>query len=205
MNNAHSTFSGPVWIPKVFDGRNRLFFFLGYSQLWQFPVGPPERGQLHRANRGYAERRLRCRSCRSTRSATRFTIRSLRVPTQPARGFTSATRFPANRIPTNRISAPKFYDFYSQRMPVPNNDPTDPTREPVNNFLASGMPNNVFHRAFNNRIDYQASEKHRFFFRWLKTRFIEDAQDYTFGTEAGLMAWNERRPAMSGASTGPMR
>jgi hypothetical protein len=42
--------------------------------------------------------------------------------------------------------------------------------EPVNNYLASSMPNNVFYRSFNNRWDYQLSEKHRFFFRWMKTR-----------------------------------
>ena len=57
------------------------------------------------------------------------------------------------------------YDFYLKRMPLPNNDPTDPTREPVNNYLATGMPNTVDYRSFNNRIDYQLNDKHRFFFR----------------------------------------
>mgnify|MGYP005850771553 FL=1 len=33
MNNVHMTISGPVRIPKVIDGRNKLFFFLGYSKL----------------------------------------------------------------------------------------------------------------------------------------------------------------------------
>lgn len=32
-NNYHGTVSGPVLIPKIFDGRNKLFFFLGYSGL----------------------------------------------------------------------------------------------------------------------------------------------------------------------------
>jgi hypothetical protein len=118
----------------------------------------------------------------------------------PARpGFYVRDPFAGNLISKSRINHP-MYAFYSKRMPVPNNDPTDPKREPVNNFLASSMPNNVTYRSWNNRVDYQASEKHRFFFRWLKTHFIEDAQDYTFATEAGLMAWNEKRPAMSGAA-----
>ena len=32
-NNYHGTVSGPVVIPKLIDGRNKLFFFLGYSGL----------------------------------------------------------------------------------------------------------------------------------------------------------------------------
>ena len=32
-NNYHGTISGPVYIPKLFDGRNKLFFFLGFSEL----------------------------------------------------------------------------------------------------------------------------------------------------------------------------
>src|SRR5690606_17458073 len=80
-----------------------------------------------------------------------------------------------------------------------NNDPSDPTREPFNNYLATGMPNNVDYSSWNNRIDYHASERHRFFFRWLKSNFLEDAQDYTYEIEPGLMAWNEKRPSLTGA------
>jgi hypothetical protein len=76
------------------------------------------------------------------------------------------------------------YGFSLKRMPLPNNDPTDPTREPVNNHLARGMPNTVDYRSFNNRLDYQLNDKHRFFFRWLKNSFVEGAQDYTYETEA---------------------
>jgi hypothetical protein len=92
------------------------------------------------------------------------------------------------------------YSFYNQRMPMPNNDPGDPTREPQNNYLATGMPNNVEHNSWNNRIDFAASQRHRFFFRWLRTHFIEDAQDYTYETEKGLMEWDEKRPTLSGAA-----
>ena len=45
----------------------------------------------------------------------------------------------------------------------------------------------------------QSTHKHRFFFRWLKSSYLEDAQDYTFRPRPGLMDWNEKRPAYSGA------
>ena len=49
------------------------------------------------------------------------------------------------------------YNFYADRMPLPNNNPTDPTRDPVNNYLATAMPNTVDYRSWNNRVDYQLS------------------------------------------------
>ena len=55
------------------------------------------------------------------------------------------------------------------------------------------MPNTVDYRSFNNRIDYQLNDKNRFFFRWLRSNYLEDAQDYTYETEIGLMNWDERR------------
>ena len=31
MQNYHASIGGPVYLPGVFDGRNRLFFFFGFS------------------------------------------------------------------------------------------------------------------------------------------------------------------------------
>ena len=33
MQNYHASIGGPVYLPGVFDGRNRLFFFFGFSEL----------------------------------------------------------------------------------------------------------------------------------------------------------------------------
>ncbi len=198
MNNFHTTISGPVRVPKVFDGRNKLFFFLGYSKLNNFQSARP-------SEINYTVPTLAMRNGDFSRllsvDAVRYQVYDpLTTHADPARpGFYVRDPFPGNIISASRITHP-MYKFYTQRMPAPNNDPTDPAREPVNNFLASSMPNNVFYHSWNNRVDYMATEKHRFFVRWIKTHFIEDAQDYTFSTEPGLMAWNERRPAASGAA-----
>ena len=106
--------------------------------------------------------------------------------------------FPGNIIPRDRFDNP-LYDFYTTRMPLPNTA-IAANRDPVNNFIASGMPNTVDYRSFNGRIDYQASDKHRFFVRWLKSSFLEGAQDFTYATEAGLMNWDEKRPAYTVAA-----
>ena len=82
----------------------------------------------------------------------------LSVRADPARaGHWVRTPFTGNIVPSNRFNNP-MYDFYAKRMPLPNNDPTDPSKEPVNNFNASSMPNNAFNDSFNNRIDYQITQ-----------------------------------------------
>jgi hypothetical protein len=198
-NNYHGTVSGPVVLPKVYDGRNKLFFFLGYSGLKNKQAARPSEINYTvptmAMRDGDFSRLLQVR----TNPARYQVYDPLTTRPDPARpGHVIRTPFAGNILPKQRFQNP-MYDFYTKRMPVPNNDPTDPGQEPVNNYLATGMPNNVTYESWNNRIDYQASSKHRFFFRWLKSSFIEDAQDYTYETEPGLMAWNEKRPALSGA------
>ncbi len=198
-NNYHVTFSGPVRIPKIFDGRNRLFFFFGYSDLTNLQSARP--GEVNYTVPTMAMREgdfSRLLSVDPVRYQVYDPLTTRPDPDRP--GFYVRSPFPGNIIPRSRMMFPTMYNFYTQRMPRPNNDPTDPRREPVNNYVASGMPNNVYFSSWSNRIDYHVSEKHRFFFRWLKTSFLEDAQDYTYETEAGLMAWNERRPALTGAA-----
>lgn len=199
-NNYQGAISGPVVIPKVFDGRNKLFFFLGYSGLKNQQAARPSEinytvPTVAMRNGDFSE------LLRVSVNPARYTVYDpLTTRPDPARaGHVVRTPFTGNMIPRARFQNP-MYDFYAKRMPLPNNNPTDPRQEPVNNYLATGMPNNVTYNSWNNRIDYQASSRHRFFFRWLKSGFVEDAQDYTYETEPGLMAWNERRPALSGAA-----
>lgn len=196
-NNFHGTISGPVYIPKLMDGRNKLFFFLGFSELRNLQSARP-------SEINYTVPTMAMRTGDFSQllrvDPVRYQIYDpLTTRPDPARpGHFVRDPFIGNIIPASRITNP-LYNFYTQRMPRPNNDPTDPAKEPINNYLAPGMPNNVKYRSWNNRIDYQPSEKHRFYFRWFKSSYLEDAQDYTFETETGLMAWNEKRPALSGA------
>jgi hypothetical protein len=198
MNNYAGSVSGPVYIPKVIDGRNKLFFFVGYSRLVNLQSARPS--EINYTVPTLAMRAGNFAPIQQV-DPVRYTIYDPNsVRPDPARpGHWVRDPFSGNVIPSNRFINP-IYDFYSKRMPLPNNDPTDPRREPVNNLLVPGMPNNVYHRNVNNRIDYSPAEKHRFFFRWQKSWFLEDAQDYTYATEPGLMAWNEKRPSQNAAA-----
>ena len=199
-NNYHGTISGPVVIPKLLNGRNKLFFFLGYSGLKNQQAARPSEINYTvptvAMRNGDFSQLLQVAS-----NPSRYQVYDpLTTRPDPTRaGHVVRTPFAGNILPRQRFQNP-MYDFYTKRMPLPNNDPTDPRQEPLNNYLATGMPNNVTYSSWNNRIDYQASTKHRFFFRWLKSSYLEDAQDFTYQTEPGLMAWNEKRPSKSAAA-----
>ena len=194
--NYQATISGPIYIPKVVDGRNKLFFFLGFSEL-------KNRQSARPSEVNYTVPTLAMRAGNYSDLLRVDPVRyqvydpvSTRV--DPARpGHWIRTPFAGNILPQSRIRNP-MYDFYAKRMPLPNVDTTG--RDPINNYLATGMPNNVDYRSWNNRIDYQATQKHRFFFRWFKSDFLEGAQDFTYESEPGLMNWDEKRPAASAAA-----
>ena len=194
--NYQATISGPVYIPKVVDGRNKLFFFLGFSELKNRQSARPSEINYTvptaAMRNGDFSNLLRV-------DAVRYQVYDpISTRPDPARaGHWVRDPFPGNLIPRARVQNP-IYDFYNKRLPLASVDTTN--RDPINNYLATAMPNNVDYRSWNNRIDYQASQNHRFFFRWFKSDFLEGAQDFTYETEPGLMNWDEKRPALSGAA-----
>ncbi|MCU1326714.1 MAG: hypothetical protein JWN34_2084, partial [Bryobacterales bacterium] len=191
-NTYAGSIGGPVFIPRVVNGKNRLFFFLGYSGVrsgasaraselnYTVPTAAMRGGDFSQLLR-IDPVRYQVYDPVSTRPDPARATHYIRDP------------FAGNIIPKSRMINP-VYDFYTKRLPLPNVT-TDPTKEPINNHIASSMPNNVKYGSWNNRIDYVLNDKNRFFFRWLRSTYLEDAQDYTFETEPGLMAWNEKRPS----------
>lgn len=195
--NYHATISGPIYIPKIFDGRNKLFFFFGFSELKNRQSARPS--ELNYTVPTEAMRNGDFSALLAVDPVRYRIYDPLTTRPDPARpGHWVRDPFPGNIIPRDRFDNP-LYDFYVKRMPLPNT-PIAANADPVNNYIASGMPNTVDYRSFNNRVDYQASEKHRFFVRWLKSSFLEGAQDFTYETEPGLMNWDEKRPAYTAAA-----
>ncbi len=179
------TLGGPVWIPKLFNGKDRLFFFFSYyGKRWSettssqylnhtFPTLADREGN-------FAPHLLV--------DAVRYQIHDpLSVKPDPARP-TQYIRdpFPGNIVPKSRINNPA-YSFYSKIIPIPNNNPTDPKKEPLNNWLAVAMPWTADYIALTNRIDFHHSANHRFYGRWLWDNYDFDRGDYTFETMPGLM------------------
>ncbi len=175
---------GPVRVPAVFNGKDRLFFFFSYfGKRWAettssqylnhtFPTAADREGN-------FAPHLLV--------DPVRYQINDpLSVRPDPARP-TQYIRdpFPGNILPKSRITNPA-YSYYLKTIPMPNNDPA-PGKEPVNNWLGVSMPWTADYIALTNRIDYHRSSKSRFFGRWLWDNYDFDRFDYTYEISPGLM------------------
>lgn len=147
-NNYGFTLSGPVWIPKVFNGHNRLFFTSNFEQL---------RDRLTtQANASVATAAMR---------AGDFSGVSNKIYDPASRVYnaagvpTSATLFPDNKIPASRFSpiALKFFEYY------PN--ATVPGSSIVRNYYRNTLSTTDSDQ-FNQRIDFIESNKSNWFGRY---------------------------------------
>lgn len=179
------TLGGPVILPKIFNGKDKLFFFFSYyGKRWAettssqylnntFPTMADREGDF---------------SPHLLVDAVRYQIYDpLSVKPDPARP-TQYIRdpFPGNILPKSRIQNPA-HSFFTKIIPPPNNNPTDPKKEPLNNWLGVSMPWTADYIALTNRVDYHRSTRHRFYGRWLWDNYDFDRGDFTYETAPGLM------------------
>jgi hypothetical protein len=179
-NDYSATLGGPVILPKIFDGSNKLFFFLNFSGTNQRMVDSTESINVTLPTLANREGDF---SQLLSADAVRYQIHDpLSIRRDPARP-TNYIRdpMPGNIIPRSRWVNPA-YEFYTSMLPTPNNHPTDPRREPLQNYIATAMPWHFNYYSVNNRFDYHHSYMHRFFARWSWSRFGEDKRDWTYDT-----------------------
>jgi hypothetical protein len=185
-NNWGASGGGPVIIPKVYDGKNRLFWFFTYNAFKDVKVEDA-------ANFNRTVPTLKAREgdfsdfLKISNNPTRYVIHDPTTITKdPARPNNFVrTPFPGNVIPKSRFVNPA-YDAIMKLYPLPNVQ-IPVTQEPVNNYLASQTPYNWDYKAFSNRVDYQISDRWRTFGRWSFNEFgPEDRGDWTYETARTL-------------------
>ncbi|MBI2690208.1 MAG: carboxypeptidase regulatory-like domain-containing protein [Acidobacteria bacterium] len=191
-NGRSNTFSaslgGPLTIPKVYNGKNRLFFFFNVSGYVDqkpptYPAGATNRTVPTLANRrGDFSQLLNV-------DAVRYQIYDpLTVRPDPVRpGNFIRSPLVGNVVPRSRITNPA-YDSYLKIIPLANNDPTDPRQEPRNNYQARRMTMDWTYVAQASRLDYVHSDKHRFFTSLNHFGLEEYQEDWTYETARGLMS-----------------
>jgi hypothetical protein len=141
------TLGGPVWIPKVYKGTDRLFFMANYEAFRQ------RRNVIGRFQLPSAALRSGNFSELST------PIYDPLTRTVDAEGRISATQFPGNIIPQNRINpiSAKFLDFY----PTPN---LPGSTLGFNHQISQGRPVNK--DQFITRLDFIESTNSQWFGRY---------------------------------------
>jgi len=181
-NNYAGTLGGPIVIPKLVDGRNKLFFFFSYDG---FEDKKTTESTFNHTVPSLAHREGNFSDLLAI--GPRFQLYDpLTVRADPARpGHVVRDPIAGNILPRSRIINPA-NSTYSQFFPNPNNPPAAANLEPLNNYLGVAEPYNWSYGALANRIDYNLSEKHRFFGRWTWLKYREDRQDWTYETKRGL-------------------
>ena len=183
-NNYAGTLGGPVIIPKIYNGKNKLFFFFS---LDGFEDKKTTESTFNHTVPTMAQRDGDFSDLLRVNVARYQLYDPLTVRADPARpGHFVRDPLPGNIVPKSRVINPA-YQTYMNFMPAPNNPPANPTLEPLNNYVGVAEPYNWSYKALANRFDYQHSEKHRFFGRWSWLKYREDRQDWTFETARGLM------------------
>lgn len=182
-NDYSASLGGPVEIPKLIHGRNRLFFFFNFS-------GTNQRLIELTSNTNVTVPTLQERQGDLSDLlpiGSQYQIYDpLTVQSDPARpGHWIRSPFPGNIIPASRMINPMM-NFYDSVLPRPNNLPTSATREPINNYLTPAMPWNFDYHSASNRFDFHQSDRSRFFGRWNWSHFHEDRTDWTYETDRGL-------------------
>jgi hypothetical protein len=184
-NNWGASGGGPVIIPKVYDGRNRLFWFFTYNAFKDVKV--EDAAAFNRTVPTLLAREGDFSDMLSLPNSQRYVVYDPNtIVPDPARpSHFLRTPFAGNVIPKSRF-ANQTYGIYRDIYPKPN-VAIPAGQDPVNNYLASQTPYNWDYKAYSNRVDYQLNDKWRMYGRWSFNDFgPEDRADWVYETARGL-------------------
>src|SRR5262249_26186375 len=149
------TAGGPVWIPKVFNGKNKLFWFFAFEGLRD--GAPSEDGVYLATVPTAAERQGDFSSL--LKAGNGYTIYD--PNTGAASGAQVArTPFPNNVIPQNRLNpvAQKYLQFYPQPSGTGRADG-------FQNYFVDAVDTNTYDNELG-RLDYNMSDKNKLSFQY---------------------------------------
>jgi len=150
---------GPVWLPKIYNGRNRTFFFVDWEGY--------RRNTVQSSLRSVATQKIR--SGDFTDEVPIFDPMTQRADATTATGI-RRTQFPGNVLPRNRWDAP------TARLLTAFPLPTSTAR--VNNYLANLNLTQDWDQG-DVRVDHQFTANDNFFARW-SIQHTTTTAPYTF-------------------------
>ena len=186
-HNASMTFGGPVLIPRVINGTNKLFMFANYSYGHDDFNGKSATNRtIPRSDPGHNHLAGDFSDLLLLPNPAQYLIYDpLTTRPDPNRaGHVIRTPFPNNIIPADRITNP-LYKLYTGFLPSPNQNPTASNQQPINNFYDAAQPDPLRSHVFGVRLDYNHSDRNRFFGRVSGSNFTEGAGDWTYRAPQG--------------------
>lgn len=158
LNRFGANLSGPVYLPKLYNGRNRTFWIFGFEML--------TRPGIERGNNFYTvpdEAQRRGDFSPLLRLGTAYQVYDPATAVSAPGGRIQRTPFPGNVVPPSRLDrgAQGLFEFF----PAPN---TVGTVDGRNNYQRLPQSYNEF-RSYTSKIDHNLSDRHRIFGRYTQT------------------------------------
>ncbi|MDX1983268.1 MAG: carboxypeptidase regulatory-like domain-containing protein, partial [Bryobacteraceae bacterium] len=149
FNQYGLTVGGPIILPKLFNGKNKLFFFFGYEGIRQSEPEPTFSTVPTEAQRGGDFSQL-------------LNVSSAYAIYDPTTGVTEGSRirrqpFAGNRIPANRLNTVS--RNFLQFLPSPN---FAGAADGTNNYFNNAVRSDTFF-SYLGRMDWNVSDRHKLF------------------------------------------
>jgi hypothetical protein len=182
-NQFGATVGGPVRIPWVFNGKNKLFFFFSYNGIYQNKTETTD--SINVTVPKMAWRNGDFSDLLALPNGSAYQIYDPRTAHLDSSGHVVRDPFPGNKgIP---ILNP-MYKYYADLYPKPNDVAGVVSPEGANNFYATNMPKNEKFNSILNRIDYNIGDNHKLSAKWYWNHRLADEYDYTYETKHGLIS-----------------
>ena len=178
-NQWGTTTGGPLYIPKVYDGRNKVFWYFGWEFINDsFPEPLTTTVPTTAERNGDLSALLKIGNNYQLYDPFSGAAQGSRIARQP---------IPGNVIPANRISA--IAKNYLQFYPLPN-QPGDPDGQ--NNFLANSVRRDTYNSELG-RLDFNLSMRNKLFWSFRHNDRIEDRgnrfKNIATGRDLGRINW----------------
>ncbi|HXA52854.1 MAG TPA: carboxypeptidase-like regulatory domain-containing protein, partial [Candidatus Acidoferrum sp.] len=152
--------SGPVWLPKIYNGKNKLFWFFSYEGIHDaFPEPLTNTVPTAAERTGDFSQLLSAGSNYAIYDPLTGVQNGSRVQRTP---------FQNNVIPSNRLS-PIAKNLLTY-IPLPNQSGQ---KDGLNNYLADSVRRDVFDGELG-RLDYNISDRHKLFYNYRHNYRVED-------------------------------
>lgn len=183
QNNYGVNLGGPVRIPKLYDGTDKLFFYFTYNGIRQNTKAFAANATGLNFNVPETDWLTGDFSKLQALDPVKYTVydpRSARL----VDGRVVRSPFPNNKVPVLNPMAP----FYQSIYPRANSIPGIVSPEGLNNYFAADLPAITVFNSVMNRFDYNVNTNHRLFAKWYYSRGDYDTNDWTYSTRPGLMS-----------------
>ena len=192
FNQFGGTIGGPIWIPKIFNGRNKLFFFYAYETYrGQQPAAQTTSDVPTAAERAGDFSNLLTNASGGpayqlynpylvTGSGTSYTRTAI-----PNNCFgPAATAYSSSDCPTNAgLALDPIALAYLKQVPLPNNTAAQKWDGENNYFTFT--PTISDYRSHMGRIDYNISSKDKIFGTAQRSRYLVSASNYFHNSLTG--------------------